>query len=196
MIVRHRRILTDCQFRASFRKYKYLKVFRVQVVAGEREVACGALLAAGARTPRCPEQEEAMRRAGHIPALTLLLGLSLGAPHAARAQNASASWQSTPASILKNALRNVVAAQDRYRATHPVFATSIEVLQVPAESDVRLQILGATPNGWRARATHRARPGRSCVIFVGQVSGLELPKTDGDGEMAGEERVPLCDRME
>jgi hypothetical protein len=34
------------------------------------------------------------------------------------------------------------------------------------------------------------------VIFVGQVSGLELPKTDGDGEMAGEERVPLCDRME
>ena len=137
-----------------------------------------------------------MRGARQMPALTLLLGLSLGAPHAAWAQDASASWQSTPASILKNALRNVVAAQDRYRATHPVFATSIEVLQVQAEPDVRLQILGATPNGWRARATHRARPGRSCVIFVGQVSGLELPKTEGDGEMAGEERVPLCDRME
>jgi hypothetical protein len=137
-----------------------------------------------------------MRRAGQIPALTLLLGLSLGAPHGALAQNASASWQSTPASILKNSLRNVVAAQDRYRATHPVFATSHDVQQVPAESEVRLQILVATPNGWRTRATHRARPGRSCVIFVGQVSGLELPKTDGDGEMAGEERVPLCDRME
>ena len=41
----------------------------------------------------------------------------------------------------------------------------------------------------------RARPGRSCVIFVGQLNG-DLPKTDGDGEMAGEERVPLCDRME
>jgi hypothetical protein len=137
-----------------------------------------------------------MRGARHIPALTLLLGLSLGAPHDAWAQEAGASWQSTPASILKNALRNVVAAQDRYRATHPVFATSIEVLQVHAESDIRLQILGATPDGWRAKASHRARPGRSCVVFVGQVSGLELPKTDGDGEMAGEERVPLCDRME
>jgi hypothetical protein len=137
-----------------------------------------------------------MRRAGQMPALTLLLGLSLGAPHAARAQNASASWQATPASILKNTLRNVVAAQDQYRATHPVFATSVEVLQVQPGSDVKLQILGATPNGWRAKATHRARPGRSCVIFVGQVRGLELPKTDGDGEMAGEERVPLCDRME
>jgi hypothetical protein len=137
-----------------------------------------------------------MGRARHMPALILLLGLSLGAPHAARAQNAGASWQATPASILKNALRNVVAAQDRYRASHPVFATSIEILQVQPEPDVKLQILGATPNGWRARATHRARPGRSCVIFVGPVSGLELPRTEGDGEMAGEERVPLCDRME
>ena len=137
-----------------------------------------------------------MGRAGHMPALTLLLGLSAGVPHAAGAQNVSASWQSTPASILKNALRNVVAAQDRYRATHPVFANSVEALQVQTGSDVKLQILGATPVGWRARATYRTRPGRSCVIFVGQVSGLELPKTDGDGEMAGEERVPLCDRME
>jgi hypothetical protein len=131
-----------------------------------------------------------------MPAFTLLLGLSLSAPDAALAQNASASWQSTPASILKNVLRNVVAAQDRYRATHPAFATSVEILQVQGGSEVRLQILGATPNGWRAKATHRARPGRSCVIFVGQVSGLELPRTDADGEMAGEERVPLCDRME
>jgi hypothetical protein len=137
-----------------------------------------------------------MRRARYIPALALLLGLSLGAPHAARAQNGSSSWQSTPASILKNALRNVVAGQDRYRATHPVFATSVEMLQVQAGPDVRLQILGAGSNGWRGKATHRTRPGRSCVIFVGQVNGTELPKTDGDGEMPGEERVPLCDRME
>jgi hypothetical protein len=137
-----------------------------------------------------------MGRGRHIRALTLLLGLSLAASQVAVAQNASASWQSTPASILKNALRNVVAAQDKYRATHPIFATSVEALQVQAGSDVKLQILGASANGWRAKASHRTRPGRSCVIFVGQVSGGELPRTDADGEMAGEERVPLCDRME
>jgi hypothetical protein len=137
-----------------------------------------------------------MRRAGYMPALTLLLGLILGAPNPARGQTSSASWQATPASILKNVLRNVVAAQDKYRTTHPIFATSVEALQVQAGSDVKLQILGASASGWRAKATHRARPGRSCVIFVGQVSGGELPRTDGDGEMAGEERVPLCDRME
>jgi hypothetical protein len=63
-------------------------------------------------------------------------------------------------------------------------------------AQVKLQIFSATPNGWRAKATHCARPGLSCVIFVRQVNEPDLPRTDGDGEMAGEERVPLCDRME
>jgi hypothetical protein len=127
---------------------------------------------------------------------TLVLGLSLGTPIAAEAQNAAASWQSTPASVLKNSLRNVVAAQDKYRASHPAFASTIEALQVNPGPDVKIQIVGMTPNGWRAKATHQARPGRSCVVFVGTLAASELPKTDGDGEMAGEERVPLCDRME
>lgn len=137
-----------------------------------------------------------MSGARHLTALALVLGLSLGSPVIAVAQNASASWQSTPASILKNSLRNVVAAQDRYRASHPIFASSVEVLQVDPGADVKIQIVGVTANGWRAKATHRARPGRSCVVFVGPVSGSDLPRTDADGEMAGEERVPLCDRME
>lgn len=137
-----------------------------------------------------------MRRAGNTMAFAFAVGLSLGAPTGALAQAASATWQSTPASILKNSLRDVVAAQDRYRATHPVFAKSVEALQLNPGADVKIQILRVTPGAWLAKATHRARPGRSCVVFVGPLGGLELPKTDGDGEMAGEERVPLCDRME
>jgi hypothetical protein len=137
-----------------------------------------------------------MSRARHMTALALVLGLSLRVPVAGVAQSPSASWQATPASILKSSLRNVVAAQDRYRASHPIFAKSVEVLQVNPGADVKIQILSVTPGGWRAKATHRARPGRSCVVFVGQLAGSELPKTDADGEMAGEERVPLCDRME
>lgn len=137
-----------------------------------------------------------MSGARQMAALALVLGLGLGAPGTALAQNVSGSWQSTPASILKSSLRNVVAAQDHYRASHPIFANSVEVLQVDAGADVKIQILGVTANGWRAKATHRARPGRSCVVFVGPLSGSDLPRTDADGEMAGEERVPLCDRME
>jgi hypothetical protein len=126
----------------------------------------------------------------------LVLALSLGVAHVARAQSTNATWQSTPASILKSTLRNVVAAQDKYRATHPGFASSVEALRVSPESEVRVQLLGVTASGWRAKATHKARPGRSCVVFVGKLAATEFPRTDGDGEMAGEERVPLCDRME
>jgi hypothetical protein len=137
-----------------------------------------------------------MSRAVQLAAHALVLGLSLGAPAGAPAQTASAAWQATPASVLKNALRTVVAAQDKYRVSHPAYASTTEALQVRTEADVKVQILGVTSSGWRAKATHRTRPGRSCVVFVGSVTGPELPKTDGDGEMAGEERVPLCDRME
>jgi hypothetical protein len=134
-----------------------------------------------------------MARARHIPAL--VLALTLGFVQAAPAQSVNAAWQSTPASILKTTLRNVVQAQDKYRASHPAFAKSIEALRVSAAQEVKVQIFGVTAHGWRAKATHKARPGRSCVIFVGKLAG-EAPKTEADGEMAGEERVPLCDRME
>jgi hypothetical protein len=135
-----------------------------------------------------------MDRARHISGL--VLALSLGVVHVAQAQSANATWQSTPASILKSTLRNVVAAQDKYRETHPGFASSVEALRVSPESDVKVQLLGVTASGWRAKATHKSRPGRSCVVFVGKLKATEFPRTDGDGEMAGEERVPLCDRME
>ncbi|HEX2251034.1 MAG TPA: hypothetical protein VHH32_11850 [Gemmatimonadales bacterium] len=137
-----------------------------------------------------------MSRARHLTAHALVLGLSLGAPLAAGAQTGAASWQSTPASILKSVLRNVVAAQDKYRTSHPMFANTVEALHLNPGADVKVQILNVTSNSWRAKATHRSRPGRSCVVFVGNLSGTELPKTDGDAEVAGEERVPLCDRME
>jgi hypothetical protein len=135
-----------------------------------------------------------MRRALHIPGLVFVL--SLAAASGAPAQTASSTWQSTPASILKSALRNLVAAQDKYRESHAAYARSLEVLRVNPGSEVKVQILAVSANGWRAKATHRARPGRSCVVFVGRLAGVEAPRTDGDGEMAGEERVPLCDRME
>lgn len=135
-----------------------------------------------------------MARARHIPAL--VFAASLGAAEIAPAQTVNTAWQSTPASVLKSALRDVVAAQDKYRASHPAYAGSAEVLRLSPGPDVKIQILRATANGWRAKATHRARPGRSCVVFVGQPARGNAPRTDADREMAGEERVPLCDRME
>jgi hypothetical protein len=103
---------------------------------------------------------------------------------------------STPASVLKSTLRHVVQAQDKYRASTGGYARTLEALRLNPGPDIKVLIFGVTPHGWRAKAAHKARPGRSCVVFVGQLEGKLAPKTEADGQMAGEERVPLCDRME
>jgi hypothetical protein len=98
--------------------------------------------------------------------------------------------------VLKSALRALTAAQERYRATHGVYAPSLDRLDVRPEYGIRVEILLAGAGGWQARATHATQPGRSCVVFVGSLGDVEAPRTDADHEMAGEEGIPLCDRMQ
>ena len=131
----------------------------------------------------------------HRVSLVVVLFAALGAG-ALRAQtSAAAAWQATPASVLKSALRSALAAQDRYYAANETYAPSVEALGLRPEAGVRVDILRASARGWQGRATHQTQPGRSCVVFVGSLDGAEAPRTDGDHEMAGEEGIPLCDRM-
>jgi hypothetical protein len=111
------------------------------------------------------------------------------------AQTKTLATQPSHAAQLKSALRSVAAAQTRHHAAKSSYATSVAVLRVPPAPGVRVEILAAGRSGWQARARHQDQPGRSCVIFVGRLEGNEAPRTDGDREMAGEEGVPLCDRM-
>jgi hypothetical protein len=127
-------------------------------------------------------------------ALALALSCVVGATAAAQTSEAAA-WQATPASVLKSTLRTVSVAQVRYFQTEKTYSASADALGLALDRNVQVQIIAAGPNGWQARAVHTQQPGRSCVIFVGSVAGLEPPTTDGDHEMAGEEGVPLCDRM-
>ena len=129
-------------------------------------------------------------------AIVLLSALTLGGAGSGVAQGAApAAWQATPASVLKGALRAAITAQERYRAANGTYAGSAERLDLRPEAGVRVDILRASAGGWQAKATYRGQPGRSCVIFVGSLEGVEAPRTDGDREMAGEEGIPLCDRM-
>ncbi len=131
----------------------------------------------------------------HRVVLVLLVSAPLGAGTVRAQSSAPAAWQATPASVLKGALRAVLAAQDRYYTVNETYAASVERLALRPESGVRVDILRATASGWQGRATHQSQPGRSCVVFVGSLEGTEAPRTDGDREMAGEEGIPLCDRM-
>jgi hypothetical protein len=129
-------------------------------------------------------------------AVVLCCVVMLGAAGPVCAQSsAGASWQATPASVLKSALRLITAAQERYYAGHGTYAVSVDRLGYRPEAGIRVEILAAGARGWHGKATHDSQPGRSCVVFVGSLTGAEPPRTDGDREMAGEEGVPLCDRM-
>ena len=129
--------------------------------------------------------------------LSCLMLASAGAARSAAAQSsAQAAWQATPASVLKSALRSVAAAQQRFRAANGTYAPSIERLGMSRDPAVRVEIVRAAPDGWQAKATHQHQPGWSCVVFVGSLAGAEPPRPDRDREMAGEEGIPLCDRMQ
>jgi len=131
----------------------------------------------------------------HRVSLVVVLLAALGIGALGAQTSAPAAWQATPASVLKSALRSALAAQERYYAANKTYAPSVEVLGFRAEAGVRVDILVASASGWQGRATHQTQPGRSCVVFVGPLNGAEAPRTDGDHEMAGEEGIPLCDRM-
>ena len=126
--------------------------------------------------------------------LLAVISLTLASPLQGQTASAAA-WQGSPAPLLKNTLRAVAAAQARYYVANRTYAPSADRLELKPESGVRIEILGASPHGWQAKATYLAQPGLSCVIFTGSLDGAEAPRTDGDHEMAGEEGVPLCDRM-
>jgi len=136
--------------------------------------------------------------ASWIPRCSILAALALlvsSAPPAAQAQANAVASRPSHATRLKSALRSVAAAQARHHAAKRAYTTSVALLRVPPAPGVRVEILAAGRSGWQARAQHQDQPGRSCVIFVGRLHGNEAPRTDGDRVMAGEEGVPLCDRM-
>jgi hypothetical protein len=118
-----------------------------------------------------------------------------GSTSTAGAQAQAVASRPSHAAQLKSALRSVAAAQTRYHAAKQSYAPSVELLRLPATPGMKIEILAAGRSGWQGRARHQEQPSRSCVIFVGRVEGSEAPRTDEDREMAGEEGVPLCDRM-
>ena len=130
----------------------------------------------------------------HRSLVVALALLASGSPAAAQARAAAASRPSHAAQ-LKSALRELAAAQARYHVAKQTYAASADVLRMPPALGIRVEVLSAGRTAWQGRALHQDQPGRSCVIFVGRLEGKEAPRTDGDREMAGEEGVPLCDRM-
>jgi len=115
--------------------------------------------------------------------LVLVAGMVMGITSVAHAQDALAG--------AKADLRKLVSLNEVYHAKNKKYASSVSDLASFKPSPGVTVTLGAsTANGWAASATAAAAAGKSCVIYVGQVSP---PKTQAQGS-TGPEAVPTCDK--
>ncbi len=94
---------------------------------------------------------------------------------------------------MKVDLRNLDRSQSTYFAQQGIYArrTNTFALQYLWHRGVTITVLSADAESWSARATHRLRPGKSCVIWYGPVS--ILPATTAEKRVPDRAVVPACD---
>ena len=124
-----------------------------------------------------------MRIGGQALLAGIVIGVTSLAPKAARAQDALAA--------AKADLRRLVGLNEVYHAKNKKYASSVsDLTSYKPAAGVTVTLGPSTANGWAATATAGSAPGKSCVIYVGQVSP---PKTQAQG-LSGPEAVPVCDK--
>jgi hypothetical protein len=112
------------------------------------------------------------------PRLLVVALVLLATPLSAQT-SAAAGWHASPAAQLKSALRELAAAQRRHYADRGTYAASAGPLRLAPEPGVRWRLRRRPAPGGR-RGPSTATVGLSCVIFVGQVTGLgRLPTATG-----------------
>jgi len=124
-----------------------------------------------------------MRRPGKALLAGIVIGVTPLVPLAARAQDALAG--------AKADLRRLVSANEVYHAKNRKYASNVsDITSFKPSAGVTVTVGAATANGWSASAISASASGKSCVIYVGQVSP---PKTQAQG-LSGPEAVAVCDK--
>jgi hypothetical protein len=124
------------------------------------------------------------------------------APQAAAAAEAPAPGSADTGSALDGVnptvqmlvdLRNLVRSQDTYYGTQAVYSKPTEPFAIPYlwHKGVKISILSANDAAWSARAEHVARPGKSCVIWLGPVA--QRPATEAEKRTSDQPGTPVCD---
>lgn len=98
--------------------------------------------------------------------------------------------------LLRQQLRALLEAQDRVRAERGAFARGFgtgpgAVAFVPP-AGVTVTLTWADASGWTAAASHAALPGRTCVLWAGEVPPPRRPATQADQNRGSEAEV-VCD---
>ena len=90
-------------------------------------------------------------------------------------------------------LRKLALAQTAYFGTQGTFSRRVETLplQFGWQRGVSVSLIQADTRSWTARATHQARPGKSCVIWYGKPT--RRPSTATERKIPPGSGVPACD---
>jgi hypothetical protein len=120
-------------------------------------------------------------------------GGSAPAPPPPVADTSSALDAVNPTVQMRVDLRNLANAQTAYFATQGIYSIRPELLQLQFswQRGVNVALLNADRDSWSARATHAARPGKSCVVWYGSPS--TRPATEAQGKVPERAGVPVCD---
>ena len=90
-------------------------------------------------------------------------------------------------------LRNLSRSQDTYLGLQGVYSRRTDpfALQYLWHRGVTLTLLSADSRSWSAKATHAARPGKSCVVWFGPVP--KKPATESQQRVPEQPATPVCD---
>jgi hypothetical protein len=90
-------------------------------------------------------------------------------------------------------LRKLAQAQTAYFGTQGTYSRRVETLplQFGWQRGVSVTLLHADQRSWTARATHHARPRRSCVVWYGKPP--RRPATEAQRKVPQAPGVPTCD---
>ena len=106
-------------------------------------------------------------------------------PKAAAGAGADAAFRD-----ISNTLRRLVATEQGFFAENGTYSGDLDRLGFRPRGASRIEFIWVTKDGWAARATHPALPGRDCVTFVG--AGGAVPATRRFGR-SGRQGVIVCD---
>jgi hypothetical protein len=100
-----------------------------------------------------------------------------------------AEWAAAAQSYMTYALRKLAKSEEKYLALHGHYTTDAATLEPFLwDPGVSVSIVAATDQGWAARATFALFPGKTCVMWRGELDASGLGRTVDRDQVA-------CDAM-
>jgi hypothetical protein len=89
-----------------------------------------------------------------------------------------AEWASAAQSYMTFALRKLATSEEKYLALYGHYTTDASLLEPFIwDPGVSVSIVAATDQGWAARATFSQFPGKTCVLWRGELDASGLGRT-------------------